>query len=170
MRRLGGVLAMVAAAVCLLGADASAAQAAPALVLEPSCTRDAAGVTVYGVNISVTGLAPNASFVGRLEYTYIDPPDGSVGGGVGPATFTADSNGSFQFGFGTVGIKTIYTATVIYQGQTLTQTLRVTCEPPTPTTKDECKNGGWKTFGVFKNQGDCVSFVTTKGKNPPAGG
>ena len=38
-----------------------------------------------------------------------------------------------------------------------------------PTSKDQCKNGGWKTFGVFKNQGDCVSFVATKGKNPPSG-
>jgi hypothetical protein len=39
--------------------------------------------------------------------------------------------------------------------------------PPLPTTKDQCKNGGWKNFGVFKNQGDCVSFVATGGKNPP---
>ena len=38
-----------------------------------------------------------------------------------------------------------------------------------PTSVDECKNGGWKTFGVFKNQGDCVSFVASKGKNPPSG-
>ena len=28
-----------------------------------------------------------------------------------------------------------------------------------PTSKDDCKNGGWQTFGIFKNQGDCVSFV-----------
>ena len=41
--------------------------------------------------------------------------------------------------------------------------------PPLPTTKVECKNGGWRDFGVFKNQGDCVSFVATGGKNPPAG-
>jgi hypothetical protein len=39
-----------------------------------------------------------------------------------------------------------------------------------PTTNDECKNGGWETFGVFKNQGDCVSFIATKGKNRPVGG
>jgi hypothetical protein len=39
---------------------------------------------------------------------------------------------------------------------------------PFPTTKDQCKNGGWRSYGVFKNQGDCVSFVTTEGKNPPA--
>jgi hypothetical protein len=36
-----------------------------------------------------------------------------------------------------------------------------------PTTADQCKNGGWKVFGIFKNQGDCVSYVATKGKNPP---
>ena len=40
--------------------------------------------------------------------------------------------------------------------------------PPRPTSKDQCKNGGWRDFGVFKNQGDCVSFVATGGKNPPA--
>ena len=39
--------------------------------------------------------------------------------------------------------------------------------PPLPTTTEQCKNGGWKTYGVFKNLGDCVSFVATGGKNPP---
>jgi hypothetical protein len=38
-----------------------------------------------------------------------------------------------------------------------------------PTSKDQCKRGGWQTFGVFKNQGDCVSWVATGGSNPPAG-
>jgi hypothetical protein len=38
---------------------------------------------------------------------------------------------------------------------------------PLPTSTDQCKDGGWKTFGVFKSQGDCVSFVATGGKNPP---
>jgi hypothetical protein len=33
--------------------------------------------------------------------------------------------------------------------------------PPPPTTTEQCKNGGWKTYGVFKNQGDCVSFVAS---------
>lgn len=43
--------------------------------------------------------------------------------------------------------------------------------PKIPTTKDECKKGGWKNFTnpSFKNQGDCVSFVSTHGKNPPSG-
>ena len=39
---------------------------------------------------------------------------------------------------------------------------------PFPTSKGQCKSGGWRTFGIFKSQGDCVSFVVTKGKNPPA--
>jgi hypothetical protein len=36
-----------------------------------------------------------------------------------------------------------------------------------PQTKEECKDGGFKDFPGFKNQGDCVSFVATKGKNEP---
>jgi len=39
---------------------------------------------------------------------------------------------------------------------------------PEPT-KDSCKNGGWQDFtsspGPFKNQGDCVSFFASGGKN-----
>jgi len=38
-----------------------------------------------------------------------------------------------------------------------------------PTSDTQCKNNGWKAFGVFKNQGDCVSFVATGGQNLPAG-
>lgn len=41
---------------------------------------------------------------------------------------------------------------------------------PLPTSTDQCKNGGWQNLGgLFKDQGDCVSFVATGGKNPPSG-
>jgi hypothetical protein len=40
---------------------------------------------------------------------------------------------------------------------------------PFPSSKEQCKNGGWRTFPGFKNEGDCVGFVATKGKNPPVG-
>jgi len=33
-----------------------------------------------------------------------------------------------------------------------------------PTSKDQCKNGGWMTFNsprAFKNQGDCIQYVNT---------
>jgi hypothetical protein len=35
----------------------------------------------------------------------------------------------------------------------------VDAQPPLPTRKDQCKNGGWRRFG-FKNQGQCIRFVT----------
>lgn len=38
---------------------------------------------------------------------------------------------------------------------------------PGPQTTADCRDGGWQTYGVFANQGDCVSYVATKGKNPP---
>ncbi len=39
---------------------------------------------------------------------------------------------------------------------------------------DMCKSGGWKTMtdnsgNAFKNQGDCVSYFATKGRNPGNG-
>ncbi|MCW2777297.1 MAG: hypothetical protein JWN17_1022 [Frankiales bacterium] len=40
---------------------------------------------------------------------------------------------------------------------------------PSPVDKDQCKDGGWKNYtdgtASFKNEGDCVSFAATGGKN-----
>jgi hypothetical protein len=41
-------------------------------------------------------------------------------------------------------------------------------QPELPRSIDDCKDGNWQSFGVFKNQGDCVSFVATEGRNTPA--
>ncbi|OGI25781.1 MAG: hypothetical protein A3J76_00975 [Candidatus Moranbacteria bacterium RBG_13_45_13] len=48
--------------------------------------------------------------------------------------------------------------------------IRLTREFYVITGKDDCKKDGWKTNfdSIFKNQGDCVSFVATNGKNLPA--
>lgn len=45
-----------------------------------------------------------------------------------------------------------------------------TYEIPVPTDTAQCKQGGWMNYAdndgrTFKNQGDCVSFVATGGKN-----
>jgi hypothetical protein len=40
-----------------------------------------------------------------------------------------------------------------------------------PVATDECRGGKWQSFnfpGAFKNQGDCVSYVATRGTNAPA--
>jgi hypothetical protein len=39
--------------------------------------------------------------------------------------------------------------------------------PPEPTSKDQCKQGGWRAFPQFRNQGQCVSFVTSRKPRPP---
>ena len=54
-------------------------------------------------------------------------------------------------------------------GDPVSASLSIAVEAPLPTSKDQCKQGGWTTFGVFKNQGDCVSYVATGGENPPSG-
>ena len=41
--------------------------------------------------------------------------------------------------------------------------------PALPTTREQCKKGGWRSFAGFRNQGDCVSFVSTGGGNRPPG-
>jgi hypothetical protein len=55
---------------------------------------------------------------------------------------------------------------LIFAGVSDLAKLVVTCA--LPTTKEDCKNGGWRNFPGFRNQGDCVSFVARHGKNPPA--
>ena len=51
-----------------------------------------------------------------------------------------------------------------------TFTIEFSQKPLAPTSKQDCKKGGWRAFPQFRNQGDCVSFVATRGKNPPANG
>jgi hypothetical protein len=37
-----------------------------------------------------------------------------------------------------------------------------------PTSKEQCKNGGWRRYGsVFKNQGDCVTWVNNGDEGTP---
>ncbi len=68
-------------------------------------------------------------------------PDGEATPGVGL---------SFLFGFSVA---------------TGTQQLIATCRP---TTKEECKNGGWRNYGTtFRNQGECVAFVQRGVKPAP---
>jgi YVTN family beta-propeller protein len=46
-----------------------------------------------------------------------------------------------------------------------------TPEPVVPQSKDDCKDGGWRTYGApagpFRNQGACVSYVENKSRNRP---
>jgi hypothetical protein len=72
----------------------------------------------------------------------------------------------------------VYTDAVTFNGTTYNfeVTELVTPPPPTPvaTSREACMNGGWRMLAdangnTFRNQGDCVSFVSTQGRNPGRG-
>ena len=39
------------------------------------------------------------------------------------------------------------------------QGIAISPAPAQPSSKDQCKNGGWRDFAGFENQGQCVRFV-----------
>jgi hypothetical protein len=60
--------------------------------------------------------------------------------------------------------------TVVYQPGEFGNTIEfgeitVQDAQPSPTSKEQCKRGGWRTFGTaFRNQGQCVDFVERRPK------
>jgi hypothetical protein len=85
--------------------------------------------------------------------------EGTIDGvGVGPwenAVGTFERDGTLTFNFAVPGV------------DSGTFSLSYTTPDPLPTSADQCDHGGWEVFGIFKNHGDCVSFVATHGKNEP---
>jgi hypothetical protein len=153
----------IAAVACLVlsvcAALVPAASAAPTITFEEYCPVND-GRQFYGALATVSGLPPNTPFMGTLQL------DDRI---FGPASLVTNELGTY----GPIGLAeetpvAVVTATVTWDGGTLVETFVRPCQGPRlPTSKDQCKNGGWRTYGVFKNQGDCVSFVATGGKNPP---
>jgi hypothetical protein len=150
------LVAVASLAVAAMLASPGVSTAAPTLTLQKNCSLYP---PFHGIDVSLSGFPPNTPFAGTLEFP--------GGGTAGPATFSTDSAGNLAIGpFGSE-LAGVFKVTIVWSGGTLTESLDVNCALPTSTA--ECKNGGWKTYGVFKNQGDCVSFVATKGKNQPNG-
>jgi hypothetical protein len=155
------ILTTVILGTALALPNASSGQAPSGkLVLEENCSMKDQGVQVYGVTVGVTGFPPNTDFTGTLTFEDLNPDGTPTGGGgsVGPGTLTTDANGDFITFFGTVGVRSVFTLTVDspYVGGTQSKTVTVLCEP---TSKEQCKNGGWQEFQQFKNQGQCIAFV-----------
>jgi hypothetical protein len=97
-------------------------------------------------------------------------------------------NKHYLFNVGTTYVATIFTPTGNYRDQggsvanpgagdsgSLSFLLRAftsSLAAPTlivPTTKRQCKRGGWRDYPQFKNQGRCVRFVVTGKGTPPSG-
>ncbi len=130
-------------------------------------------VVVPDVNTSLLWQTTNV--------TIVYPGSVSYGGATGDSTWFKQTSasasmellpGTYKFHFrdladGTLG----FTEDLTFSGCSFTygETANV------PLNVDDCKKGGWKTLvdssgNSFKNQGDCVSFVATGGKNLAAGG
>jgi hypothetical protein len=98
------------------------------------------------------------------------PECGLVGGAGGPAIYTlaaikAACPGAVVLGLG-VNIGTFNPGyTVAADGVQFNDTTYDFEAGRRPASKDECKDGGWRSFNdpAFVNQGDCVSFVAGGG-------
>ena len=96
--------------------------------------------------------------------------DGSVTYTFTAATLAAAGN---QVPFPTGTIESI-SILIDVEGTADITDIRVNGELQVPTAqvaKDQCKDGGWQNFTSpsFKNQGDCVSYFATGGRNPADG-
>ena len=145
----------------------SAAGAGASMTLTPASATNLVGQQ-HCVTATVTG-ANSPTFV--VEFTTATT-SGTAVAVPADAVVPADQNAQAQFCFtsatpGQILITAVARATNTMSRPTATATK--TFVEAFPTGKDQCKDDGWQTFGVFKNQGDCVSFVATGGKNSPAG-
>ena len=135
--------------------------------------------TTESTDFPTTSAAPQTTYAGGISDTFVTKLN-ATGSSLVYSTYLGGSSLDFSGGLAVDGAGTAYVT-----GQTFSTDFPTTAGAAQathaggldafvtkiaslPTSIDECKNGGWKTFGVLKNQGDCVSFVATKGKNPPS--
>jgi hypothetical protein len=122
------------------------------------------GTALVPVPANVTGQPPNPTVLqavftpialtpGSLYYIQVDPAGGFV-------TVAATGSNSNAYPRGD-----LYHDGAILVGDDMGfRTYFATSAAGGPTTKEQCKNGGWATFTVprrFKNQGDCIKYVNT---------
>ena len=196
MRRVTLVVGMLLA---VLGAAAPAPRPAAAnhfFNSTKSCTAPAAGIGNFECLLTLGPSSDDPLFAGPTETVTVDAVGGTftfvgatVVGGNCPAQVTSVSPTQVQLqalqdcgvGF-TIQLQETLAPTAA--GGAVCQILHSTFNSPpftacaagfvtpgpAPASAEDCKKGGWQAFGVFKNQGDCVSFVETGGRNEPAGG
>lgn len=84
------------------------------------------------------------------------------------APSSASANGPFKLGTNVLRVDLTNWGAIYGYGLNpagLDFVATVTYTPLTSTA--QCMGGGWRAFHVFENQGDCISYVATKGKNLP---
>ncbi len=146
MRRVGVVLAVSVVALALIPGSATAQSEEPTLGCIPTSDTpfqtDLVGPLPFGTAlIIITAGLPNPT----IQVATVNP-DGTAffGAGIAPGTYAVVLVGR--------------------HGEFLPQgTLQIGNCPPT--SKAQCKNGGWRNFPEFKDQGQCITFVN-RGEKP----
>lgn len=120
----------------------------------------AAGGVYPELGLPADGMA--RGMIGTVEYSARITTDDGVFGDSGLALLEGE-NGYFS-------LPTVDRGAVLGNFHEFFNATQNSTVPLLPTTKKQCRDGGWTTaYAVFKNQGDCVSFVATRGGNPPNG-
>jgi hypothetical protein len=115
--------------------------------------RASGGGSVTCLNVQGSGAIIGTFENGTATFFFVSVPDRSVGFGAfetatAPTVCPSGLSGPFR---------------QFFQPRPMDFfDIAIVDSPPLPTTKDQCKNGGWRTYGTFKSQGDCVSFVQRK--------
>jgi len=155
----------------------------------PTETNAAAGADITGVNGNFESasftLASASQCQGGSPRFDIDTTGGLFFLGCNDVTPVLNADGTATYNFTpadlvpqvagtTPGTITSVSVLIDVQGTADLTNITVNGEAQVPTTqaaKDQCKNGGWRNFTSpsFKNQGDCVSYFATGGRNPGSG-
>lgn len=130
--------------------------ASPTTVVVPGSSTVTADVTRNnnGVDTSAEGTIPDGTTIAfATDFGTLSAPTAGTTAGKASVTLSSSVPGTAN-------------VSAALDSQTVSTTVTFTM-PPRPTTTGQCMKGGWQSYGVFKNQGDCVSWVATHGKNPP---
>ena len=115
-------------------------------------------VDVLNPSAPVASVVPGEVLATLFQTKVGDPPV------LAPTIVTADLS---NFAGTTVRLRFAEVDNVFFFAASVDNVV-LTSTPAFPTTTEQCKKEGWRAFGLlFKNQGDCVSFVATGGKNEP---
>jgi hypothetical protein len=185
LRRVGLlVLAVVLGAVAVPAT--AQAQDAPTLTVTPNTGLEEGEVvslsgTGFGGLSAVQALECPSQFAGRTEFTILEVLNSCEFLGT-PVAITIDAAGNLT---GSALVREVFTpfsfpsydctvrndCVVLVAGlggpsELLGATAPITFGPNTPTSRANCKHGGWRNLAnargrPFRNQGRCVSYVVT---------
>jgi hypothetical protein len=140
MRRVGLVLAISAVALALIPGPATAQTEEPTLGCIPTSDTPFQVGLVGGLPFATAIiLATPEPFPMIVAFGDVTPEGNAFfPSGIAPGTYDVVFIGRFGF---------IHTLGTVQIGN---------CSP---TSKEQCKNGGWRNFPQFTNEGQCIKFV-----------